>query len=117
MTVEADLFTVLKTVADRVYPDEAEAGAELPYIVYLQVGGPAPTYVEKTVPDLKGARVQVNVWAATRAEASLLGLQIEAAMVQAAAFEAKPVGAYTATIDPETKYRGTRQDFSIWSPR
>lgn len=117
MTVEADLFTVLKTVATRVYPDEAPAVVALPYLVYLQVGGPAPNYVEKTVPNLKGARVQVNVWAATRAEATALGLQIEAAMVQAAAFEAKPIGAHTATIDPETKYRGTRQDFSIWSPR
>jgi len=117
MTIEADIFTTLKTVAARVYPDEVPANLVLPYVVYTQVGGPSPTYVEKTVPNLKGARVQVNVWASTRAEAALLALQIEAAMVQAAAFDAKPLGAYTATIDPETKYRGTRQDFSIWSPR
>ncbi len=117
MTVEADIFTALQTVTGNVYPDEAPADVDLPYIVYAQVGGPSPIYTERTVPNLKGGRFQVSVWAATRAEASLMGLQIEAAMVQAEAFQAKPVGAYTATMDPETKYRGTRQDFSVWSAR
>jgi hypothetical protein len=117
MTVEADILAALQTVAARVYPDEAEAGCDLPYIVYTQVGGPSPTYVERTVPNLKGARIQVNAWARTRVEAASLGLQIEVAMVQSTAFDAKPIGAHTATLDPETKYRGTRQDFSVWSAR
>lgn len=117
MTVETDITAALTPVSPRVYPDEAPDNSPLPYIVYSQVGGPSPTYVERAVPNLKGARFQVNVWAKTRIEAAALGLQVEAAMVHATAFDAKPVGAYTATSDPATKYRGTRQDFSVWSSR
>ncbi|QCT61233.1 DUF3168 domain-containing protein [Staphylococcus aureus] len=52
MSLESDIFDTLKgLVSNRVYPDVAPANAAKPYIVYQQISGPSPTYVEKTVPN------------------------------------------------------------------
>lgn len=118
MTVETDILSALQSLAGgRVYPDEAPANTAAPYIVYIQVGGPSPAYVERNLPDIKGARFQLSVWSERREEASALSLLVESALVQSTDFDAKPVGAGVAAIDPVTKLRGMRQDFSIWSPR
>jgi hypothetical protein len=118
MTVEADINSALKAlVSNRFYPDEAPAGAALPYGVFQQVGGDAPVFLERALPSKKNGRFQVSWWSATRAEAASLALQGEAAMVAATAFDAKPLGAPVAVVDEETKYRGARQDFDVWSDR
>lgn len=118
MTTEATLFNTLKTlVSSRVYPDIAPAGTVVPYITYQQVGGEALAFVENTLPSSKNGRYQVNVWASTRAAAAALALQVEAALVQASAFQARAVGAPAATHDTELGLYGTLQDFSIWSTR
>lgn len=118
MSLESDIFDTIKgLVSNRVYPDFAPATAAKPYIVYQQISGPSPTYVEKLVPNLKGARIQVNVWAETRAQANTLALQVESAITTATVFDGKPVGAFTALYEEDTELRGTRQDFYIWSAR
>lgn len=118
MTVEADLFNTLKSlVSNRMYPDLAPAGVARPYIVYQQVGGQAPTFLERASPSKKNGRIQIAAWADTRAAASALGLQIEAAMVAATVFDAKPSGAAVSTYDEDTQLRGSLQDFSVWSNR
>lgn len=118
MTVESDLFDTLKgLVSNRVYPDLAPAEAAKPYVVYQQIGGESPTFLERASPSKKNGRFQVVVWAETRAQASLVSLQIEAAMVAATVFQAKPVGDRTAVYDEDTQLRGSRQDFSVWSDR
>lgn len=118
MTVEADIFNTVKgLVANRAYPDEAPEGAARPYIVYQQIGGVSPTFMERASPSKKNGRFQFAVWADTRATASQISLQVEAALVAASVFDAKPIGDRTAVKDDETKLRGTRQDFSIWSNR
>lgn len=118
MSMESDLFDALKGLVDsRVYPDEAPEGAQAPYIVYTQAGGPSPAYVEDIVPNIRGARMQISVWSENRIEASSLALQIEALLIAAPNFQARPVGALTATKDRETNLRGARQDFYIWSAR
>jgi hypothetical protein len=118
MTTESTIFDTLKSlVSNRVYPDVAPAGAATPYITYQQVGGEALAYVENTLPSSKNGRYQVNVWATTRAAAAALALQVEAALVQASAFQARAVGAPAATLDMDLSLYGTLQDFTIWSTR
>lgn len=118
MTVEADIFNLLTgLVAGRVYPDLAPLGAARPYITYQQVGGEAVAYVEDVLPDRENARMQVSVWADTRAAAKALIKQAEAAFTAASAFQARAVGAPISTYEPDTKLYGSMQDFSVWSLR
>lgn len=118
MTIEADLFNAVQTlVAGRVYPDLAPDAVVVPYVVYQQIGGESVSFLERAVPDKKNGRFQVAVWSTSRAEASALSLQIEAALVASTAFDAKPIGDRTAVYDRDAALRGTRQDFSIWSAR
>lgn len=119
MTVETDIYTTLRTlVADRVYPDVAPAGAETPYIVYQEISGEAPVFLERAVPSKKNGRFQAVVWSRTRTEAAAIGLLIEEAMVMSTLFQAKPQGGRSAISDTEdTDLRGSRQDFTVWSTR
>ncbi len=118
MTVEADIFNALAAlVSNRVFPDIAPLDTPLPYITFQQIGGEALGYVENTVPDAKNGRFQVDVWAQTRSQCAALALQIEAALVQSAAFQARAVGAPANQYEPDTKLYGSLQDFSVWSTR
>ena len=118
MSVESDLFDTIKAlVSNRAYPDIAPDHVARPYIVYQQIGGEAPTFLERAVPSKKNARLQIVVWADTRSAAQSLILQVEAALVAATAFQALPIGASTSVYDEEAAVRGARQDFSIWSDR
>ena len=118
MTVEASLYTALSAlVGGRVYPDVAPAGAVVPYITYQQVGGVAFAYLDKSPADRKNGRVQINVWATTRAEATALILQAETALTASTSFQASPIGAHANDYEDDTKLYGALQDFSIWSAR
>ncbi len=116
MTVETDLNDLLKAIAP-TYPDVVEDEAPASYLVYQQIGGEAPLFLERAVPSKKNGRIQITAWAETRIEASALILQVEAAMVHATAFEAKPLGAASSTYDTATSMRGAIQDYSVWSDR
>ncbi|MBS0427605.1 MAG: DUF3168 domain-containing protein [Proteobacteria bacterium] len=118
MTVEADLTILLQgLVGGRMFPDVAPEGTEAPYIVFQQVGGRSVAFLERAVPSNKHGRYQVAVWAKQRSEAAALGLQIEAAMLTATAFQVEALGAPIADHDSETGLRASRQDFGIWSQR
>mgnify|MGYP002777216211 CR=1 FL=1 len=118
MTVEANLFgSVQGLVSGRCYPDEAPATATPPYIVYQQVGGEAPTFLENALPSKENGRFQFTVWAQTRIQAKAISKQIEAALVADTDFQARPLGSPIAVIDEDTKLRGSRQDFTVWSNR
>lgn len=116
---EADLHAALAAIVPRVFPDVAPqplpAGA---YVVYQQVGGqainPLAVSAPADVPDLRHARMQITVWAPTRAEANTASRQIESALRLATAFVAHPLGAMAADHDPDTQRYAARQDFSIW---
>jgi hypothetical protein len=115
MTVEAQIFAALSALVNaRVYPDIGLEGGEKPYITYQQVGGDAINYTEIAIPDKKNARMQVNVWALTRLEASALADQVEDALRGLSDAETLVLGARVALYEEDTKLRGTRQDFSIW---
>lgn len=118
MTVESDLYTALKgLVTSRCFPDIAPLGTVRPYITFTQIGGEALAYTENTVPDAKNGRFQVDVWADSRTTASLIALQIEAALITATAFQARPVGAPQGRYEADSNLYGSMQDFSIWSTR
>jgi len=118
MTVEADIFNTLKSlVGNRCFPDFAPIDTIKPYITYVQIGGEALSYTENALPDAKNGRFQVNVWASTRSIASSVMLQVEAALMQATAFQARPIGAAAASYDFDMQTYGSMQDFSIWSTR
>lgn len=118
MTVEADLFNLLKgLVSNRVYPDVAPLNTPRSYITYQQIGGESVKYVDSTVPDRKHGLIQVNVWADTRAAAAALALQVEAALIGATAFQARPASAPISQHEPDLNLYGTIQDFDVWSTR
>lgn len=118
MTVEADLFTTLRAlVADRVFPDVAPMDTTTPYIVYQEISGAAPIFLERAVPSKKNGRFQIAVWASSRMSASSISLQIEEAMTLSDLFQAKPIGGRTSDFDEDTQLRGARQDFTVWSDR
>lgn len=118
MTVESDIYNTLKTlVSNRVFPDIAPISTVKPYITYSQIGGEAISYIENTVPDGKIGRFQFNVWADTRASASSVMLGVEAALITATAFAARPIGASSSSYDYDMALYGSMQDFTIASTR
>ncbi|WP_087754128.1 DUF3168 domain-containing protein [Paraburkholderia caledonica] len=112
-SAESITYGALKTLAGgRVYPDVAPASPVKPYIVYQGAGG-----VDETTLDgadtLQNCRMQVAVWATTRAEASTLIQQVRAALT-AAPVSGTPIGAPVPVYEDNTKLYGSRQDYSIW---
>ncbi|MDE4918158.1 uncharacterized protein DUF3168 [Cupriavidus metallidurans] len=114
MTVEADIFRALKgLVGNRVYPEEAPAGVELPFIIYQQVGGDPLNYLAG-VPDKRNGRFQIDVWASNRTDSSTLSRQAEDILRADPVLSADTLTGMIATKDPATGWRGSSQDFSIW---
>lgn len=116
MSVESQIFDALKgLVANRVYPDVAPDVVVKPYITYQSVGGSAINFLGSEIPGKSNARVQINVWADTRSAASTLALQVESALRGTTALQTSVMGAAVSIYEPETKLRGSRQDFSVWT--
>lgn len=116
MSLEIDLTTLLKGVCPRVFPDVAPAGTPKPFITWQQVGGDVLRPING-LPEKRNAMVQINCWSELRLEANALALVVEAALVGASVFVARPLGALVATNDDDTDLRGAMQDFSIWAAR
>ena len=116
MTIEAQVYEALKNLFDgRLFPDVAPENTVTPYGTYQSVGGEPVNFLSGDRPGKNNARMQVNVWAATRIEASSLGAQVEDALRAAAAMQTEVLTGRIATYDETTQYRGTMQDFSLWS--
>jgi hypothetical protein len=115
MSIETALFAALRgLVSDRVFPDVAPENTSRPYITYQQTGGDAVNFVESTIPSKKNARMQINVWADTRLQATAMGGAVEDVLRTLIALQPTVLGAAIATYDDETKLRGTLQYFSLW---
>jgi hypothetical protein len=118
VTVESDIFNAIKGLCgNRAFPDAAPFTTARPYVTYTQVGGDPLSYLDDAVPDRKNGRFQFNAWGDTRLQCSTLMLQIEAAMITAAAFQARPVSAPNSSYDHDMLIYGSQQDFSVWSSR
>lgn len=117
-SAETIVFGALKALVPngdgtfRVYPDVAPAGALRPYITYQAVGGQSPNYLSSTV-DLQNARMQLNVWADTRAAATTLMQSVIPALT-GPGIKAVTIGAPVSSYESDTKLYGSRSDFSIW---
>jgi len=117
MSLETDLYTLLKGVAANVYADYAPDDPPKPYVLWTQIGGNVIDTVENTTPNMRSAFIQVDVWGDTRAAVNTLMLQIENAMHTASVFTARPLSAMIARTDEDTGLRGALQTFRIWAAR
>ncbi|HYG07655.1 MAG TPA: DUF3168 domain-containing protein [Stenotrophomonas sp.] len=97
----------------RLYADVLPDNPTFPCGVYQQVGGQALWFGEGVMPDHKHARVQITLWAATRAQANTLMRAIEGALC-ASLPKSEAIGAFTATYEDAIKKYGARQDFGLW---
>jgi hypothetical protein len=115
MTIEAEVLVALQGLAGgQVFPDVAPESTSVPYITYQAVGGEPINFLSGDRPGKTNARIQVNVWAKTRLEASELGEQVEDAIRAAVDLQPEVLTGRVATYDEATRYRGTMQDFSCW---
>lgn len=116
MTVEAMIYAALRgLVGDRVYPDYAPENTPRPYITYQQIGGASINFLDATNPSKANSRMQISVWADTRALASATVASIEETMRALEALQTEVLGQPMALNDPITKLRGFAQDFSFWN--
>jgi hypothetical protein len=118
MSIEMDLRDALRVLAPgRAWPNRAPQGTTgaPPYVVFQQVGGVPTDFVELVRPDKNNARFQVSVWGDNFDAVTTLAKSIEDALVVSAVFRARRQSARIGMFDSETKYHGSRQDFSIWS--
>jgi hypothetical protein len=113
MTVEAIVYAALSALASgQVFPDIAPAKTPAPWITYQAVGGQAFPMLDASTPITRNARVQVNVWAKTRAQAAELMEQAFQALANPVV-KAVPIGAPVSTFEPDTLLYGASLDFSI----
>lgn len=116
MSFESDFRSVLVSLAGgRIYPDVPPDVPQFPYISYQQVGGRPLEFTEGSKPSHANARMQLDAWAKTRAEANALMRQAEA-LLRASAFKAQPLTKIVANYQPALKLYGARQDFGLWHP-
>lgn len=115
MTIESEVFLALKTlVANRVYPDPQTTPPARPYIMWQQVSGEAINYVDPTLPGLRNARIQINIWADTRLQVVTLMRQVEDAMRLSAPLQTTVIGAAASLFEDDPRLFGAMQDFSVW---
>lgn len=112
-SAESIIYGALQALAGgRVYPDLAPAPATAPWLTYTAVGGQAFPTVDGEAPALRNARVQVSVFAKSRAEAVAIMEQAFTALVNPAV-KAVPIGAPISTFEDDTLLYSSSLDFSI----
>jgi hypothetical protein len=118
MSIDALIAQALGPLVDgRAYPDVAPENPTLPYIVYQQAGGAGMVYLEGTLPDNEGCRIQVATWGARRLDVTALAKLAEEALIGTPALQTEPLGGRVSDYEPETQRYGARQDFMVWAPR
>jgi hypothetical protein len=117
MSIESELYTVLSAVCPRTFPDFAPTTTARPYVTYQQIGGEAINFVDRLVPSKRNARMQVNVWADTRASAVTTMQAIEDAIRMSVLFQGEPESAMASDFDADFPVYSSSQDFTIWSSR
>lgn len=113
MTMESDLYTLLKTQCPRVFPTVAPIGTPKPYVVFQQMGGWVINPLDNSVPGLKNARMLIKVWGTDPQEVFLLSDQIEDAMRGAAGFKAHPDAARYSDYDSDLTLHMSEQEYSV----
>jgi len=112
--MEADLVALVgPLLTGGLWPDIADASTRMPYATFQQVGGQVVNPINGADPRLYAARIQINVWAATRKAANEKMRAIEQAL-RPTPFSARPIGALVALFNEVTQARGAMQDFEVW---
>jgi len=106
---------VAPLLGGRFYADVLPDNPAYPCGVYQQVGGRGLWFAEGAMPDHKHARLQITLWAGSRAEANTLMRAIEGVLC-ARLPKSEVIGALTATYEDAIKKYGARQDFGLWYP-
>ena len=115
MTPEEHVHSALSHLAGgRIFPDVAEVGTAKPYITYQRVGGEVMDFLSGDRPSKRNVRMQINVWAERRLEASELAMHVEDALCSVAALQVSVITEPVATYDAEVDLRGTLQDFMLF---
>lgn len=112
MSLETDIVEAVRTLGYDIYPDTAAQGTPYPYVVFMQVGG-TPSNALCGNSDGQNARIQFNVWASTRDDASTIMRAVEAVLTQPP-FRAVSLGSLVAEYNAVPKAYGARQDLSFW---
>lgn len=95
-----------------VYHDFAPQNAKPPLVILARVGGAGKLFLDRETEGGYEIRIQVTVWAENRVTAILMSNQIESILFRLP--ELSSQGAAVATHDPDTDWRGMRQDFLIF---
>lgn len=116
--METLLYSILSPLCSgRVFPDHASYDTERPFITYQQVGGDLIRPLNKSIPNMQNALVQVNVWNVSPVSAKELALQVEDAIRTSELFSGQPASGMVAFYEEGLDIYGVRQDFSIWYSR
>ncbi|WP_054266722.1 DUF3168 domain-containing protein [Massilia antarctica] len=111
----AVLGALQELAVGEVFADVAPVGTAPPYITFQAVGGAPINFLDGGVPSKELTRVQVNVWATTRLEATSIGKQAENALRVVAGLQTTVLTGRIATLDEPTGLRGTIQDFEFFT--
>ena len=117
MTIETELIAVLQAQCPRTFPSTAPYGTKLPYLTWTHIGGQTVRYMDNSPASRRNVYLQINVWAATSAQAVHLARQVEDALCASTVLQVTPQGEPVAGYDDGDELRGTVQSFSIWGNR
>jgi hypothetical protein len=113
--IEQSIVSAIGSIfGGRVFPDTAPFDTPRPWATYIQVGGEEVNYIDKTASGIRNARMQINLWANTRAQATTLAKQVAAAMRAATDMDARPLSAFGAINEPDLGLYGAMQEFDCW---
>lgn len=116
MSYEPQLTALIAPLlGGRFTPDVPDDPPQYPCGVYQQVGGEALWFFEGAMPGHKHARVQITLWAETRAQANTLMRQIEGRICTGMPLST-PYGAAVSGYADAIKKYSARQDFGLWYP-
>ena len=116
MSYEPQLTALLAPLlAGQFYPDVPPDNPKYPCAVYQQVGGRSLWFGEGAMPDHKHARVQITLWADTRAQVNTLMRRIEDSICTGMP-KSEPLGAAVSGYADAIKKYTARQDFGLWYP-
>lgn len=119
MSLETNFVALLQVWCPRVHPGSAPLNTPRPFVTWEHIGGDPLRYIDGTAADKRHALLQVNVWAATKAEAWDLALNIETALTSTIGFSARPISAARGRTeqDVEPWLYGAEQEFEILGTR
>lgn len=97
-------------------PDKLQRDANdriLPFVIWTLPGGIEQEYIDQTMPEMRNARIQINVVGPSSIECSRIIRQVRDALVNSA-YTVGVYGSPGGTYDQARNLRGRRQQFGIW---